>query len=142
MTAGILLLVWCRPATAIFMEQHCWRHESETVWPAFFRITASGVLTPLWSFTGGNDGGLPLAGLVQASDGNLYGTTVGGGTNGYGVVFRITTNGVLTPLLHFNFGNDGIRASLVQASDGNLYGTTDAGGTLAALFSVLPPMAY
>ena len=96
-----------------------------------FRIPTTGALTPLYSFTDGHDGGFPEAALVQAIDGNLYGTTYGGGTNGYGVVFRITTNGALTSLYSFTNGHDGAYpvAALVQASDGNLYGTTEEGGT-------------
>jgi uncharacterized repeat protein (TIGR03803 family) len=96
-----------------------------------FRITTSGTLTPLYSFTGGYDGADPRGGLTQASDGNLYGTTEDGGTNDDGVVFRITTNGVLTPLYSFTGGHDGSdpRGGLVQANDGNLYGTTSDGGT-------------
>ena len=46
-----------------------------------FKISTNGALTSLYSFTGGNDGANPLAGLVQGSDGNFYGTTYGGGTN-------------------------------------------------------------
>ena len=96
-----------------------------------FRITAGGALTPLYSFTDGNDGAHPYSGLVQASDGNLYGTTEDGGTNGDGVVFRITTNGLPMPLYSFTGGHDGAnpRGGLVQAGDGNLYGTTENGGT-------------
>jgi uncharacterized repeat protein (TIGR03803 family) len=69
--------------------------------------------------------------LVQASDGNLYGTTYEGGTNGYGVVFRITTSGALSSLWSFTDGHDGADpfAGLVQASNGNLYGTAPGGGT-------------
>ncbi|HEY1787276.1 MAG TPA: choice-of-anchor tandem repeat GloVer-containing protein [Verrucomicrobiae bacterium] len=98
---------------------------------AVFRITTNGVLTPLYSFTGAHDGAEPVAGLVQADDGNLYGTTFEGGTNGYGAIFRITTNGVLTPLYSFADGHDGAypEGALVQANDGNLYGTTYEGGT-------------
>jgi uncharacterized repeat protein (TIGR03803 family) len=98
---------------------------------AVFRITTGGTPTPLYSFTGGNDGARPYAGLMQASDGNLYGTTEDGGTNGYGAVFRITTNGTLTSLYSFTGGHDGAnpRGGLVQASDGKLYGTTANGGT-------------
>ncbi|HEV7925816.1 MAG TPA: choice-of-anchor tandem repeat GloVer-containing protein [Verrucomicrobiae bacterium] len=55
-----------------------------------FRISSAGALTNLYSFTGGDDGGEPYAGLVQASDGNFYGETLMGGTNGYGTVFRMT----------------------------------------------------
>ena len=55
-----------------------------------FKISTSGALTTLYSFTGGNDGGLPYAGLVQGSDGNFYGTTTGGGVSRAGTVFRLT----------------------------------------------------
>jgi uncharacterized repeat protein (TIGR03803 family) len=96
-----------------------------------FRISTNGIFTPLYSFTGGHDGINPVATLVQASDGYLYGTALAGGTNGDGTVFRISTNGVLTPLYSFTGGNDGANpaARLAQASDGNLYGTTQNGGT-------------
>ena len=59
---------------------------------------------------------IPMAGLVQGSDGNFYGTTNGGGTrmkrqqctdSGYGTVFQIGTNGALTTLYSFTGGNDG-----------------------------------
>ena len=102
-----------------------------TGYGTIFRITTNGVLTPLHSFTNGVDGAAPAAGLVSANDGNLYGTTTDGGTNGYGVVFQITTNGVFTSLYSFTDGHDGAdpNAALVQASDGNLYGTTYEGGT-------------
>ena len=45
-----------------------------------FKISTNGALTSLYSFTGGNDGASPQAGLVQGSDGNFYGTTYYGGT--------------------------------------------------------------
>jgi uncharacterized repeat protein (TIGR03803 family) len=91
-----------------------------------FKITSNGMLTSLYSFDGGNDGAEPLAGLVQGSDNNFYGTTLGGGTNGSGTVFKITTNGALTSLYSFTGGNDGAnpQAGLVQGSNGNFYGTT------------------
>jgi uncharacterized repeat protein (TIGR03803 family) len=96
-----------------------------------FRFTTNGVLTPLYSFTRGHDGAYPAAGLVQANDGDLYGTTEDGGTNNDGAIFQITTNGVLTPLYSFTDGDDGANpeSALVQAHDGNLYGTTYEGGT-------------
>ena len=59
-------------------------------------VTTSGILTSLYSFTGGNDGANPYAGLVQGNDGNFYGTTVNGGSGGSGTVFVVTTNGMLT----------------------------------------------
>lgn len=54
-----------------------------------FTITPGGTLTVLYSFTGGQDGGNPYAGVIQASDGNLYGTTKLGGANGAGTAFRL-----------------------------------------------------
>jgi uncharacterized repeat protein (TIGR03803 family) len=89
------------------------------------------MLTTLYSFTGGADGETPQAGLVRGSDGNFYGTAQSGGTNGgAGTLFKITTQGALTPLYSFTGGNDGANpeAELVQGSDGNFYGTTINGG--------------
>jgi|SRR6516164_3011263 uncharacterized repeat protein (TIGR03803 family) len=85
----------------------------------------------------GTDGAAPFAGLVQAADGNFYGTTSGGGASsichgltppGCGTVFQITPSGTLTVLHSFN-NTDGAAplARLVQATDGNFYGTTEAG---------------
>ena len=87
-------------------------------------------------FTGDQDGANPYGALVQGSDGNLYGTTSGGGayTNqygqGYGAVFQISTNGAFTSLYSFRGGEDGFnpQAGLVQGSDGAFYGTTYGGG--------------
>jgi len=96
-----------------------------------FRMSSNGALGTIHSFAGQNDGGYPYAGLVQASDGHLYGTTYEGGTYGHGTVFRIHTNGTFTTLHSFTGGYDGgsSYAGLIQASDGNLYGTTSSGGT-------------
>jgi uncharacterized repeat protein (TIGR03803 family) len=94
-----------------------------------FKLTTNGTFTSLYSFTGTNDGANPYAGLVQGSDGNFYGTTSSGGTNGYGTVFEFATNGTLTTLVSFgNTNGADPQAGLVQASDGNFYGTTSAGG--------------
>jgi uncharacterized repeat protein (TIGR03803 family) len=72
------------------------------------------------------DGSSPYAGLVQATDGNLYGTTVLGGAGGEGTIFKITPSGTLLSFA----GTDGAQpyAGLIQATDGNLYGTTKFGG--------------
>ena len=97
-----------------------------------FKMSTNGTLTSLYSFTGGNDGSAPAAGLVQGSDGNFYGTTIEGGTNGFnGTVFKITPYGALTSLYSFRGGNDGgfPAAALVLGSDGDFYGTTTSGGT-------------
>jgi uncharacterized repeat protein (TIGR03803 family) len=93
-----------------------------------FRITLGGLLTTIYSFTGGRDGNTPVGALVQGADGNLYGATTLGGLGSTGTAFRLTTDGVLTTLHSFgDFVNrDGLYpgAGLVQSIDGNLYGTT------------------
>ena len=94
-----------------------------------FKITTSGTLTTLYSF-GFSDGAYPDCGLIQASDGNLYGTTTAGGPNDAGTVFKITPAGTHTTLYSFSGGSDGALpySGVIQANDGNLYGTTWAGG--------------
>src|ERR1035441_8119412 len=91
-----------------------------------FKISTNAALTTLYSFSGFNDGANPVAGLVQGSDGNFYGTTPGGGTQGWGTVFKISTGGALTTLYSFTGGNDdgNPSAGLLQGSDGSFYGTT------------------
>jgi uncharacterized repeat protein (TIGR03803 family) len=73
--------------------------------------------------------GLPQAALIQASDGNLYGT----GTAGNGAIFRVTPSGTFTTFYSFGSLANGVgpESNLIQASDGNLYGTTTAGGAYA-----------
>jgi uncharacterized repeat protein (TIGR03803 family) len=102
---------------------------TNNVYGTVFKITPSGKLTTLYSFAG-TDGGGPYAGLVQAINGDFYGTTVGGGTNDYGTVFKITPSGKLTTLHSFD-GTDGAYpyAGLVQATNGDFYGTTGESGT-------------
>jgi uncharacterized repeat protein (TIGR03803 family) len=102
-----------------------------------FKITSDGTLTTLYSFcsqTDCSDGGNPAAGLVQASDGNFYGTTTGGAQPFMGTVFRITPGGSLRTLYRF-CSQEGVcpdgycpRGALLQAGDGNFYGTTVYGG--------------
>lgn len=78
----------------------------------------------------GVDGDGPYAGLVDGSDGNLYGTTSEGGPRfGAGTIFRITPGGAFETLHTFN-GRDGESpgAPLIQGADGDLYGTTESGG--------------
>ncbi len=100
-----------------------------------FRITPTGVVTTLYSFciqSGCSDGALP-SGLIQASDGNFYGTTYAGGTVRYGTVFQITPSGTLTTVYNFcsySGCRDGAnpRTGLTQATSGDLYGATPIGG--------------
>jgi len=94
-----------------------------------FKVTSSGQLTILYSFTF-IDGSGP-SGLVQGDDGNFYGTTIGGGlldcpANSYcGTIFQITPSGTLTTLHSFD-GTDGSTpySGVMQATNGIFYGTT------------------
>jgi uncharacterized repeat protein (TIGR03803 family) len=110
-----------------------------------FRIkTNNGTETVLHAFAGGSsDGAYPYAGLIQASDGNLYGTTQQGGASGNGTVFKINpTSGAESIVYAFAGGSDGASPydGLIQATDGNLYGTTGAGGAASAgtVFKIVP----
>jgi uncharacterized repeat protein (TIGR03803 family) len=95
-----------------------------------FRMTPGGTLTVLHSFSGGSDGQNPQAGIVQASDGNLYGTTTYGGANNYGVLFRASLSGNVVPLHTFDSATGGEPfAALFQHTNGKLYGDTHVGGT-------------
>src|SRR5438105_4761432 len=93
-----------------------------------FQMTSDGAFTVLHTFRG-PDGADPGGALIQANDGNFYGTTVQGGAEavgGYGTVFQMTPDGALTVLHGFTIGSDdgeGPWAPLLQASDGNFYGT-------------------
>jgi len=96
-----------------------------------FSVSGDGALATLHSFHGA-DGDYPYGQLVEADDGNLYGTTIYGGPTSNGVAFRLTPQGVFT-ILH-NFGSsplDGTHpwGGVVQGKDGNFYGTTFDGGS-------------
>ncbi len=109
-----------------------------------YKLTPSGTLTVLYSFcsqAGCLDGAQPQGSLIQATDGNFYGTTLNGGLNvnggNNGTIFKITPGGALTTLYLFcsvlvqGECNDGTQpgAGLIQGTDGNFYGTTESGGT-------------
>ncbi len=98
-----------------------------------YRVNSTGVETVLYSFNQSSlstDGYAPRANLLQASDGNIYGTTNDGGINGPGIIFKITPDGIETVLHSFGNGTDGSfpQAGLFQDSQGNFYGTTYVGG--------------
>jgi uncharacterized repeat protein (TIGR03803 family) len=100
-----------------------------------FKVDTAGQETVLYSFTGGADGGTPLAGLIRDSVGNFFGTTSAGGqpaSFGFGgVVFKLDTAGHETVLHSFTGGADdgaGPYAGVFRDSSGNLYGTTTGGG--------------
>jgi len=98
---------------------------------AIFSVATNGTLN--WSFSlpeapgGGN---FPYPTLMQATDGNLYGTTRAGGSFGQGSIYQITTTGIFTPIYYFSGGSDGSApsAGLVQVADGTFFGTAEAAG--------------
>lgn len=110
-----------------------------------FKITPEGKFSVLYSFcaqTNCADGSYPAASLIQSNNGNLYGTTTGGGA---GTVFKITTKGTLTTLYTFCAtancadGADPV-SELVLTAKGEFYGTTYNGGTSdhGTVFKVTP----
>src|SRR6266496_540020 len=109
---------------------------------------SGGVLfTNLYSFTGNSDGGFPWGPLIQASDGNLYGTANYGGTQssifGDGTVYRLTLQGEFQQQYAFKDNGDGSHPFLsgfVEDADGFFYGTTVVGGSYqnGAVFVMAP----
>jgi uncharacterized repeat protein (TIGR03803 family) len=89
-----------------------------TILGTVFTVNTNGEVTQQFADFSGTTGTQPKAGLVQATDGNLYGTTASG------PIFRLTYDRTLTPI----YSTAGSWASLVQGADGNLYGVTIAGG--------------
>jgi len=107
-----------------------------------FRISPSGSLKTLYTFctqSGCPDGQIPQGQLIQATDGDLYGTTDGGGSANQGTVFRITLEGKLATIHDFCTGNcsDGALpyAGVIQAKNGDFYGTTGLGNNIYQLTS-------
>ncbi len=91
-----------------------------------FKMTSGGVLTSLFSFTGGGaNSSSPRASLIQGNDGNLYGTTYENST-----VFEINSSGTLTTLASLkNMNASDSLSSLIEDNQGNFYGTTYNGGS-------------
>jgi uncharacterized repeat protein (TIGR03803 family) len=93
-----------------------------------FKITTSGALTILHVFTE-TDGSVPVGPLIQAADGNFYGTTNGGGLHRQGTIFEMAPDGTLTTFHNFNLaGGSSPAGGLLQAPNTNFYGTTRNGG--------------
>src|SRR5206468_2435678 len=119
------------------------RSSSSMLWPnRICKMTASGLamclllpcargeatVTTLVSLSGTN-GNVPYGRLVQGKDGNFYGTTEGGGPNGYGTIFKMASDGTLTTLVSFDSTNgSGSACALLQGPTGDFYGTTISGG--------------
>lgn len=98
-----------------------------------YKVDPSGAENVLYNFTGGADGELPQAGVIRDSAGNLFGTTIQGGSNFAGVVYKLDPNGNETVLHTFTGGPDGGGPlGLIRDSAGNFYGATDFGGASGA----------
>jgi len=112
-----------------------------------FKMTPTGVLTVIHSFciqSGCPDGDYPSS-PVQATNGEIYGTTILGGLYGAGTVYKITPSGTLTTLYNFCgqascSGGINPNSPLVQAANGGLYGIASGGGTsgFGTLFEITP----
>jgi uncharacterized repeat protein (TIGR03803 family) len=102
---------------------------------AVFEFSASGKFRVIYSFCAQlhcADGSQPMTGVVQDSAGNLYGTTINGGSFGQGTAYKLTLRGTETVLHSFRLGGgDGYfpESALVPDGSGNFYGTTAVGGT-------------
>ena len=117
-----------------------------------FEVTTNGTLTTLHTFGAGreiygvpeiytnSDGAYPWGALTPGPNGAFYGTTSGGGTNGVGTVFAITTGGTFTSLLTFAKGNGANPGGTLFLTNGLFYGTTAAGGSSGngTVFAVTP----
>jgi len=100
-----------------------------------FELAPDGTETVLHAFQGGTDGAFPVASLLIDKDGNLYGTTEEGGSDGCnsygcGIVFKVAPDGTETVLYAFQGGIDGAEpeSGLIVDKAGDFYGTTAGGG--------------
>ena len=84
----------------------------------------------VYAFTGNEDAAIPYGGVISDAQGNLFGTTVGGGLSGYGTVYELSPNGsgwAESILNSFTFGEGGEPWSgVIQDPSGNLFGTTES----------------
>ena len=118
-----------------------------TTFPGYgtvFKMTPDGTFTNIYKFTGGADGGFIYAGLVQGRDGYLYGSAFSGGAEGYGTVFKVSTNGSFVLLHSFiSYDSGSPYGGMTQGSDGNFYGTTyGAYVPYGSIFRVTPDGAF
>jgi len=111
-----------------------------------FQISPLGAETVLYSFQGGKDGSYPSGGMVRDGRGNLYGTTLYGGTlrpyGGLGTVFKLSANGTERVIHTFQGGKDGSypNGDLIRDANGHLFGTTQFGGAFGSgtVFEINP----
>lgn len=115
-------------------------------WGTLFSFSTSGSLTTLCSFASSPAVKEPICMPLLASDRNIYGTTFGGGTNGAGGIFKVSSDRTLTTLYTFSGAADGStpRFELFEAADGNFYSTTSSGGMnlMGTVFSITPQGSF
>jgi uncharacterized repeat protein (TIGR03803 family) len=109
----------------------------------FFKFTLEGIFTQIYSFNGNapsNNPVTPNSALVQGTNGNFYGTSAFGGSQGGGSIFEITSVGSVTLLHSLPQLDAGTGAALTLGADGNFYGTTAANQLNGAgtLFRITP----
>ena len=116
------------PGTCSWLQSVC---TPTTGSGTIFKVNSNGTgFTYIHTFTGAN-GSKPYGGLMQATDGTLWGTTSAGGTSNLGTIYKIV-NGTFSTVYSFRGGSDGAnpaQSAMIQASDGNLFGTTQFGGS-------------
>ena len=102
---------------------------ASNVGTVFELAAGSNTITTLASFNNTN-GAYPRAGLIEDSNGNLFGTTVEGGADGDGTVYEVAAgSNTITPIASFNYTNGALPyAGVVEDSSGDLFGTSNGGG--------------
>lgn len=93
-----------------------------------FKIDTAGSFTTLYAFSGGTDGNTPYSALTLDASGNIYGTTVLGGPQGCGTVFKVDSSGTETVLYSFPTPSRPYYGKLLRDPAGYIWGTTSAGG--------------
>jgi|ERR1017187_3279164 uncharacterized repeat protein (TIGR03803 family) len=109
-----------------------------------FRATPTGSLTTIYTFPPNTfTSGFNATPLLQADDGNLYGSTATGGVNGTGMIYKLTMGGQFTLLHSFEKGKyPAGPTALIEASDGNLYGDAQSRATAGQLFRITKSGQY
>ena len=117
-----------------------------SVFPGYgtvFKMSPDGTFTNIYLFSGFSDGGFIYAGLVQGNDGCLYGGAFNGGSQGFGTLFKVSTNGAFVPLHTFTIFESGAPyGGLTEGSDGNFYGTTYGAFGYGTVFKLTPGGAF
>jgi uncharacterized repeat protein (TIGR03803 family) len=150
---GIVTPVYSFPSTDVVLYPAIYANDGNyygiaygSAGPYLYRVTPSGSFTKLHNFSKASFSGRPLAPLLQATDGNLYGAAPYGGANGTGMIYKVSLAGQYSVVYTFPKGPAGYPVWLIQASDGNFYGDTygNTGSPYghSVLFRVTPQGQY